>query len=170
MKLALLDKDGTLVAPGGGKRFPEAPEDQILLDGVSDKITKLKSLGFTLVVVSNQGGVGMGYKSFDFALAEFRYLMGLLPQIDACYFCPTMDGSYLHIVYGQDSIFELSRGKDVGPIPGIGFRKPGAGMLEFALWDYKADLRQSIMIGDRFEDAGAAEAIGVRFIHVTEWE
>lgn len=169
MKLALLDKDGTLVRPRSGEQFPITPDDQELLPGVSEKVSQIHADGYMLVVVSNQGGVGMGYKSIEFAIAEFRRLMELLPQIDSCYFCPTMDGGCFYIVYSSNSVFEDCRCKEVGPMPGAQFRKPDPGMLDFALVDYKADKHHSLMIGNSFEDAKAADSAGVQFIHVAQW-
>ena len=53
--LYVFDKDGTLVHPRKGG-YVESPEDQILYEGVREKLDRLRSEGHALVIASNQGG------------------------------------------------------------------------------------------------------------------
>ena len=55
-RLAILDKDGTLVGTKSGETFVQHPEDQILLPGVEEAIARLVDDGYELVIASNQGG------------------------------------------------------------------------------------------------------------------
>jgi histidinol phosphatase-like enzyme len=55
-KLAVFDKDWTLVKPKSGGTFVQAPEDQELLPGVAEKLEELRSDGWCLAIASNQGG------------------------------------------------------------------------------------------------------------------
>ena len=55
-KLAVFDKDHTLVKPKSGGTFVKAPEDQELLPGVAEKLEELRSDGWCLAIASNQGG------------------------------------------------------------------------------------------------------------------
>jgi histidinol phosphatase-like enzyme len=56
MKLAVIDKDGTLTTPISGATFPQSPTDQQLLPGVTEAIDRLRRDGWTLAIASNQGG------------------------------------------------------------------------------------------------------------------
>ncbi len=56
MKLAVLDKDGTLTQPISGARFPKNPQDQGLMPGVREAIDRLRADGWSLAIASNQGG------------------------------------------------------------------------------------------------------------------
>ncbi|MBC7971785.1 MAG: hypothetical protein H7Z11_16945, partial [Verrucomicrobia bacterium] len=56
MKLAILDKDGTITASASGATFTKHPEDQELLSGVKEAVARLVADGYTLVIASNQGG------------------------------------------------------------------------------------------------------------------
>lgn len=50
----------------------------------------------------------------------------------------------------------------------LDFRKPGPGMILQAIEDYGVNPDQVLMIGDRPEDRGAAEAAGVASRHVDD--
>jgi histidinol phosphatase-like enzyme len=56
MKLAVIDKDGTLTKTKHGGPFPLNPQDQKLLPGVEQAIERLKAEGWTIAIASNQGG------------------------------------------------------------------------------------------------------------------
>lgn len=53
--LYVFDKDGTLVHPRKDG-YVESPEDQVLYEGVRDKLDRLRSEGHVLAIASNQGG------------------------------------------------------------------------------------------------------------------
>jgi len=73
MKLAILDKDGTIVQPKSGNKFVQNPTDQILIDGVVDGCKRLIDAGYVLAIASNQGGVSAGFKTLDQASSEMSY-------------------------------------------------------------------------------------------------
>ena len=77
MKLAIFDKDGTLIAPKIGAKFVDHPEDQILLPGVADGIQSLAADGWAIAIASNQGGVAAGHKSLGCAIDEMFFAMRL---------------------------------------------------------------------------------------------
>lgn len=56
MKLCVLDKDGTLIRPASGAKFPQTPTDQELLPGVKEAIDRMRADGWTFAIASNQGG------------------------------------------------------------------------------------------------------------------
>lgn len=55
-KLLVLDKDGTLVRPKSGNTFVQHPEDQGLIEGVTEAIARYIADGWTIAIASNQGG------------------------------------------------------------------------------------------------------------------
>ena len=129
IKLAIVDKDGALVCPKSGNTFVQNPQDQELLPGVQEAVSRLVADGYVLVIASNQGGVAAGHKTLEDAIAEMQYCLSLLPQIDRAYFCPD---------YGKTCIAvlrNLSRWVDAGECWGDDrwqYRKPQAGMLYMA--------------------------------------
>lgn len=154
-KLYIFDKDSTLVLPESGNKFVQYPEDQQLIPGTIDLLEQLKADGSTIVIASNQGGIAAGYKSQQATIAEMKFCMDLLPQISAAYFCPDFEGRLCVRSLGL-TFHEIEDGRI--------YRKPGAGMLLQAIEDWnQARLDDVVMVGDRPEDEGAAEAAGVAF-------
>jgi D-glycero-D-manno-heptose 1,7-bisphosphate phosphatase len=182
--LVILDKDGTLVEPASGAEFVQSPTDQRLLLGVKERISELKELGATIVIASNQGGVAAGHKSLADAIAEMRYCLELLPEIETGFFAHTYEGDYFYAVGTgiEDNHCHLGIGDYLASAPALEdyseselfalkstgfFRKPQPGMLLFAMKDW-AD-RDAIMVGDRPEDRDAAAAAGIPFVDAEAW-
>jgi histidinol-phosphate phosphatase family protein len=132
-----LDRDGTLVVEKGYGSGAAAME---LLPGVPEALRNLRAAGFAIVVISNQAGVGRGL----FPIASVHEAMGALRrdlrahgvEIDAIYFCPHR------------------------PDEGCDCRKPMPGLLRRAARDLRLSLADSVMIGDKGIDVGAARAAG----------
>lgn len=156
-KLYIFDKDGTLTTPKSGNKFVQHPEDQQLIPGTIELLTRLKDDGSAIVIASNQGGIAAGYKSQQATIEEMRFCMNLLPQIKAAYFCPDFEGRRCVRIFALiKAVYELEDGRN--------YRKPGAGMLLEAIEDWNlAGIDGAFMIGDRPEDEGAAEAAGIAF-------
>ena len=136
-KAVFLDRDGTLMVDVG---YCSRPEDVRLLPGVQEGLAKLKSADLSLVIVTNQSGLGRGY--FD-ETAFWRVQQALDAQlgpglIDAVYFCP------------DHPDFSSPR------------RKPGPGMLLEAARDLKLHLGESYLLGDRDSDIEAGLAAGLK--------
>jgi D-glycero-D-manno-heptose 1,7-bisphosphate phosphatase len=133
----LLDRDGTLIRDTGYPRDPEAVE---LLPGVALALREAASLGYRLVIVSNQSGVARGIIQPAEAAAVQARVEALLHAegviIDRAYFC-------FH-----------------GPAEGCACRKPAPGMLLRAAADLQLDLSHCIMIGDKPSDVDAGLAAG----------
>mgnify|MGYP002777877795 CR=1 FL=1 len=184
-KIAILDKDGTLVRPKSGAEFVQNPEDQELLPGVEEAVARLVEENCRLAIASNQGGVAAGRKSLLDAVSEMRYCMELfpyqpdfgdkLPLIDSAYFCPDFEGKQLYCAeFDFDGFFEFEALHEqlfrIYPLKEC--RKPGAGMIKEIISRHgldKRDYERVVMIGDRPEDQGAAEAAGIRFVDAAEW-
>jgi D-glycero-D-manno-heptose 1,7-bisphosphate phosphatase len=192
MKLALLDKDGTLVISAEENGFINKPEQQIIKPGSLDSVKRLLSQDFTLVIVSNQGGVEKRFKSLDTVFDEMMYCNNLfvkelnMPVFERIYFCPDFQGNTCYVgeisgysTHSQSWIggkpWDLSNTLSAQKLGTKGkFRKPCSGMLEQAIWYYsknsvdKNKLEKVIMIGDREEDKQAAENVQIQFYWIEE--
>jgi histidinol-phosphate phosphatase family protein len=138
-----LDRDGTLIVEHGYLSDPAGVE---LLPGVPHALRILRAAGFTLVVVSNQAGVGRGYYPLAAVHATMAGLRRALREhgveIDAIYFCPHH------------------------PDAGCACRKPGTALFVEAARNSSLDLKQSFVIGDKVLDVAAAERAGGRGVLV----
>jgi D-glycero-D-manno-heptose 1,7-bisphosphate phosphatase len=62
IKAVFLDRDGVINESHTERvKFINKPEDLYLLPGVADAIAMLRSKGYMIFVVTNQGGVDRGY-------------------------------------------------------------------------------------------------------------
>jgi D-glycero-D-manno-heptose 1,7-bisphosphate phosphatase len=145
-KALFLDRDGVINHEIG---YLHAPSGVRFVDGIFSLCRLAQSLGYTLVVVTNQSGIARGL----YTEAQFHTLMDhiraefLKEQItlDAVYFCP------YHPIHG---IGQYQRESED--------RKPSPGMLLRAAADLGLDLTQSLLIGDRCSDIAAANAANLR--------
>ena len=160
--LLILDKDGTLTKPASGQKFIQTPQDQQVLPGVEEALGHYQSQGCVCVIASNQGGVAAGHKTIDEAIAEMRYCLELLPQIDRAYFCPDFEGEQCWVVDRQ-----TAQQLDIGPLKGR-MRKPQDGMIQQAILD-DPDETEVLFVGDRPEDETAAILTEVKFQWADEW-
>lgn len=163
-KLLLLDLDGTVRrCKSNPQGFINDPKDQELIEGVEEAIARYASEGWSIVGITNQGGVAAGHKSLEDAIAEQAYTLLLLPQIEIILFCPDFEGRQCWKVGGGSS-------GEVGyAFPFVGtYRKPNPGMLELAQALYH-NPQEILYVGDRSEDEQAGAAAGVRFMWAEEW-
>jgi histidinol-phosphate phosphatase family protein len=103
--------------------------------------------------MTNQAGVAHGFYGEDFVAESARYLAERArlggARLDGHYYCP----------HSPDAVVEQYRVE-------CECRKPKAGMAIRAAQELKIDLRQSVVIGDRWRDLAVAQAIGGRGILV----
>lgn len=141
-----LDRDGVINVDRG---FVARREDFEWLPGIFDAARTARRLGYALVVVTNQSGIGRGYYSEgDFAdLTDYmreRFAQEKAP-LDAVYHC----------AFHPDALEERYRHPDHP------WRKPRPGMILAARDEHGIDLARSAMVGDRLSDAEAGVAAGV---------
>jgi histidinol phosphatase-like enzyme len=71
-KLLVLDKDGTITQTKSGETFPTHPEDQELIEGVSEAVQRYVDDGWTIAIASNQGGCQVrDCKAIDFPVGAY---------------------------------------------------------------------------------------------------
>lgn len=132
-----LDRDGTLIKDAN---YPSDPDRVMPIPGAIETLRQFQAMGFALVVVSNQSGVGRGLITEAQAAAvdaQFRDVFrraGI--AFDAVYYCPH------------------------SPEAGCNCRKPLPGLLYRAAEDLDVSLADSFLIGDKVEDGQAAQAAG----------
>jgi D-glycero-D-manno-heptose 1,7-bisphosphate phosphatase len=143
-----LDRDGVINVE---KNYVHRAEDFEFLPGIFELCATAKGLGFRLIVITNQAGIGRGY----YDEAEFQRLTGwMLRQfqergipIDRVYHCPYHPTAGVG-EYRRDS-FD---------------RKPNPGMLLKAQRDFGLDLSQCVLVGDKDSDIEAGRAAGIGYL------
>ncbi len=133
-----LDRDGTI---NEEVEYLHDPAKFRLLPNVLEGLKKLQNMGYRLVIVTNQGGIGLGYYSEeDFYRVNREMFRQLAPagiQIDKIYFCPH------------------------GVTENCSCRKPNIGLIERAVEDLNIDLAHSFMIGDKTIDLETGRRAGI---------
>lgn len=139
MKRAIfLDRDGVInrAFVRNGKSFPPSSIEEVeILPHVKTAINNLKEAGYMLIVVSNQPDVATG-KTPRSVVEEINKFLGDNLSIDEFRIC-----------YHSD--------KD-----GCNCRKPKFGSLTDAAQEHHIDLNKSFMVGDRWSDIEAGNAVG----------
>ncbi len=141
-----LDRDGVLIVDRG---YPHREQDLVMIPGAADAVRRLNSLGYFVVIVTNQSGVARGMFSEDqmhaFNALLVRRLAGQGARIGAVYSCPFhKDGEVAGYIH-----------------PDHPDRKPNPGMILRAAADHDIDLAKSFLIGDRPSDLEAARRAGI---------
>jgi len=139
-----LDRDGVLnhtVIRDGVPVSPRAVEDFRLIDSAMQGVRDLKAAGFVCVVVTNQPDVGRGLLA-ETDLSAMHEILLSTAALDAIYVC----------AHGRDDECDC--------------RKPRPGLVLRASQELHLDLDRSWLVGDRWVDIGAANAVGVRAILV----
>ncbi len=149
-KAVFLDRDGTINRYVGFLRNIDEFE---LLDGVSEAIKTINSLGYLAIVITNQPVIARGEVTYD-QLNEIHNKMETLlgaegAYLDGIYYCP----HHPHKGY-EGEIPELKIECEC--------RKPKPGMILKAADDFNIDLSQSWMVGDGENDISAGIAAGCK--------
>lgn len=145
-KAAFLDRDG-VINRDKDKGYIFRRQDFEFLDGVFAACRRLNELGYKIIVVTNQSGIGRGfYTDEQFHTLNDWMLQRFIAEgapLTAVYYCPYhIDGKG---EYRKDSPY----------------RKPGPQMLLDAAADHGLDLPASFMAGDKLIDIQAGQAAGV---------
>ena len=135
--VALLDRDGTIIVE---RNYLADPKGVELLPNAACGLRELRALGFKLVLVTNQSGIGRGYFSVQTVDQIHQVLQDKLraedAYLDAVYVCP-------HI-----------------PEAGCSCRKPEPGLALQAAEELGFDPKLAVVIGDKPCDVDLAARIG----------
>jgi D-glycero-D-manno-heptose 1,7-bisphosphate phosphatase len=130
-----LDRDGTLMDE---VNFCRDPADVRAIPGAAKRLARLRELGWAIVVITNQSGIGRGIISLEqYEAVHAELLRQLNSQVDAAYFAPDVP-------------------PNITPR-----RKPGIGMVEEAVRDLGLDLTRAYFIGDKKIDVECGHNAGM---------
>lgn len=146
-KAVFLDRDGVINEVLSSRvKFVNKPEQFHLLQGVSQAIRQFNEAKIPTFVVTNQGGVGLGYmkkEALEKIHQEMRnQLKSEEAYIDDIAYCPHK------------------------PQAGCLCRKPGVQMLMDLAKKHDISLKESIMVGDREPDIQAGRKAGCKTVFI----
>lgn len=118
------------------------------IEGIFELVAKANKLGYEVIIITNQAGIGRGFYTEE----DFHRLTEWMcekfeekgARIDGIYFCPD------HPEHGLGKYKKESF-----------FRKPQPGMILKAAEDFKIDLKNSILVGDKVSDCEAGKNAGI---------
>lgn len=146
----LLDRDGVVSLQTA---FVNEPSDLTLIDGAAKAIARLNAAGWPVAIITNQGGIAMGYLTEDMLRTIHDRMESLLSEegahVDAIFYCAHHEQAKLP-QYKTD----------------CHCRKPNIGMLEQARDKLGIDLHKSVVVGDRTTDILAGIRAGCSTILV----
>ncbi|WP_341272668.1 HAD family hydrolase [Bacillus cereus] len=149
-KAVFLDRDGILNEVLSTRvKFVNKPEDLYLLPGVAESIAKLKRNGFKVFTVTNQGGIGLGYMSYEQLEKIHEKLQSEILKLNE-----------LAVI---DEIMTCAH----KPKENCKCRKPEPGMLLTLAKKHNISLGDSYMVGDREVDVAAGISAGTKTVLVT---
>ena len=137
-RAVFLDRDGVLNAAviRGGKPYPPASLAALkVMPGVDEALSSLRAAGYLNIVITNQPDVATGKQRMEVVEAMHDRLFRELP----------LDG--VKVCYHTDD-------------QKCGCRKPKPGMLLQAAKEFGIDLARSFLVGDRWRDIAAGQAVG----------
>ena len=137
-KAVFLDRDGVINID---KAYVSKIEDFEFCEGVFEALKHFQNLGYLLIVVTNQSGIGRGYYSEE----NFQILSDWMQK------------ELLHVKIKIDAIYHCPHAPEVN----CACRKPKSGMFLKAIEDFDIDVANSWMIGDKETDMEAAIVAGI---------
>ena len=148
-KAVFLDRDGVINEVLTNRvKFVNKPKDFYFLLGVPEAIKKLNDHFDYIFVVTNQGGVGLGFMKELQLVKIHEHMVEELKKFGAAVhdvaYCPHK------------------------PKAGCACRKPGSKMIEDLGEKYSIDLSKSYMVGDTDTDIQAGKKAGTRTVFLGE--
>ena len=145
-----LDRDGTMVKDVG---YLSRLDDLEWFPYTIDAVRLLNRAEYLVFIVSNQGGVGLGFYPEAFVTqtheAMNRQIAASGGRVDGWFYCPHHPRAVLDALRLDCDC-----------------RKPRAGMVRQALERFPIDLARSFVVGDKVTDVGLARTVGARGVLV----
>lgn len=142
LKIAFLDRDGTLIKDYPDEKWREIKEPEFL-EGSIEGLKRLKEMGYDFIIITNQYLINDGIISLnDYQQFAGKFLKKLKEEnidILKTYFCPHNEKDHCHC------------------------KKPKPGMIEQAKKDFLIDMNNSIYIGDSQVDYLLAKHFNLTF-------
>lgn len=142
LKIAFLDRDGTLIKDYPDEKWREIKEPEFL-EGSIEGLKRLKEMGYDFIIITNQYLINDGIISLnDYQQFTGKFLKKLKEEnidILKIYFCPHNEKDHCHC------------------------KKPKPGMIEQAKKDFLIDMNNSIYIGDSHVDYLLAKHFNLTF-------
>jgi D,D-heptose 1,7-bisphosphate phosphatase len=136
IKVAFLDRDGIINEDAG---YTYKVDDLKLVEGLIPFLSGLQKMGFKLIIITNQAGIGKGlFRSEDYLAFQEKLIKILNAEGIGI-----LDSFYSP--YHRDASLKKFRRESL-------LRKPGPGMALLAADKHNIDLAKSVMIGDRDSD------------------
>lgn len=142
-RFVILDRDGTVIVE---RHYLSDPDGVELIDGAGAALRRLGDLGFGLVVVTNQSGVGRGLFSPE-RLEEIHARLEALLAVEG-----------VHLA----GIYSCLHHPDVG----CACRKPRTGLLERAARELGFEPSRAFVVGDLASDVDLGRAVGATTVLV----
>ncbi len=149
-KAAFLDRDGTIIQENG---YISKINQVEFIPGSIQAIRILKSLGYKIIVITNQSGVAQGYFTEKTLKKVHRYLQKELRKNKA----------------GWDGIYYCPHHPRVGLkryLKDCNCRKPQTGLVKLAVREHKLKLKGSVVMGDKLMDVGLGKNAKIKSILV----
>ncbi len=138
-----IDRDDTIIYD---VPYLSDPSLVALTPGAAEALAEFRKIGFVIVLISNQSGIGRGYFTEEQLKKVNDRMLELLgaggATLDAIYYCPHR------------------------PEENCNCRKPKTGMLEQACHDFDVDKAHSVMIGDLKGDINMGKSFGIKTIQI----
>lgn len=141
---AFLDRDGALIFEPQDTFQIDSLDKLKILDGVIKGLKKLRRLGYELLMITNQDGLGTSsFPRADFEAPQNKMLSifeenGI--KFREIFICPHF------------------------PEDNCNCRKPKLGLVEKFLSENQMDMDKSFMCGDRVTDMQFAQNLGIKFV------
>lgn len=144
-KAIFLDRDGTINVDYG---YVGTVDRFKFIDGAIEALKTLYDLGYMLIVISNQSGVGRGFFTCDDVDIVNNYMLVELKKrgvvISSIYYCPHVDSDNCDC------------------------RKPKLKLFYDAIKKYSINLKSSYAIGDKERDLSICDVEGVQGILLSD--
>ncbi|OFY71277.1 MAG: hypothetical protein A3G23_02060 [Bacteroidetes bacterium RIFCSPLOWO2_12_FULL_37_12] len=145
-KCIFLDRDGVINEESGD--YIARVEDLKIINGVSQALQLLKSHGYLLIVITNQGGITEGlFTREQLKVIHDEIQKRCAKSIDAFYYSPCRSRFSASLVH-----------------------KPGTLLYEKAISQFNIDISKSWMIGDTERDIIAGKKMNLRTILISDKE
>lgn len=146
-KAIILDRDGTINIDYG---YVHKIDDFKYIDGAIEGLKILNDLGYILIIVTNQSGIGRGYFSIDEYEILNNYMIDSLSKeniiISRVYMCPHTDKDNCEC------------------------RKPKLKLFYQAIKDFNIDINNSYVIGDKERDLAICQEENINGILLSDEE